>query len=67
MIGAAICLVMIPLGGSLLRSFLFEVKPLDVFTVLGAPAALLAAALLASLGPARAATRSDPAHVLRED
>ncbi|MND02857.1 hypothetical protein D3C83_224020 [compost metagenome] len=59
--------MLIPVGGVLLRTMLLEVRPLDVLAVAGAPAALLAAALLASLGPARSATRSDPALALRED
>ncbi len=65
--GALCCALLIPIGGSLLQAFLYDVKPLDTFTVAGALAALMAAALLASLGPARTATRSDPARALRED
>jgi hypothetical protein len=64
---ALCCLVSIPAGGSLLGAFLFEVEPLDLTTVVGAPLALLGAALLASLGPTRSAARSDPAMVLRQD
>jgi predicted permease len=64
---ALCCLVLIPAGGSLLGAFLFEVEPLDLTTVVGAPLALLGAALLASLGPTRSAARSDPAMVLRQD
>jgi hypothetical protein len=65
--GAAVCLLLIPLGGSLMRGFLFHVKSFDLFTVAGAPAALLAVAVLASLGPARSAMRSDPAVTLRDE
>jgi macrolide transport system ATP-binding/permease protein len=61
------CLLLIPLGGSLLQSFLYNVKAFDPFTVVGAPLALLAVSVLASLGPARSATRSDPSLALRED
>jgi len=65
--GASGCLLLIPLGGSLLQSFLYNVKAFDLITILGAPAALLTVAFLASLGPARTATRSDPSLALRED
>src|SRR6185369_16329760 len=65
--GAFCCLLLIPVGGSLLQAFLFNVKSLDLATIAGAPAALLTVAFLASLGPARSATQSDPAVALRED
>jgi len=65
--GAAVCLILIPIGGSLMQAFLFNVKSFDVFTIAGAPAVLLGVAVLASLGPARSAMRSDPAVALRED
>jgi predicted permease len=65
--GALCCLLLIPLGGSLLQAFLYNVKAFDLVTLAGAPAALLLVAFLASLGPARAATRSDPSQALRED
>ncbi len=66
-IGAAGCLLLIPVGGSLLRTFLFNVHAFDLITIAGAPAALLIVSLLASLGPARSATRSNPATALRDD
>jgi predicted permease len=65
--GALCCLLLIPLGGSLLQTFLYNVKAFDLITIAGAPAALLAVAFLASLGPARSATHSDPSLALRED
>jgi predicted permease len=65
--GALGCLVLIPVGGSLLQSFLYNVKAFDLFTIAAAPAALLTVSFLASLGPARSATLSDPAAALRED
>lgn len=65
--GALACLLLIPLAGLLLRTFLFNVAAYDPFTIVAAPAALLAMAFVASLGPARAATQSDPARVLRDD
>ncbi len=65
--GALCCLLLTPLGGSLLQAFLFNVTSFDLLTIVGAPTALLGVALLASLGPAFAATRTDPARALRED
>ncbi len=50
-----------------LTNFLYEVEPHDGFTFAVAPLALAAAALLASWGPARRATRVDPASTLRLD
>jgi predicted permease len=65
--GAVVCLVLIPIGGSLMQAFLFKVRSFDPLTVAGAPAILLAVAVVASLGPARSAMRSDAAIVLRDD
>jgi len=65
--GAVCCLLLTPVGGSLLQAFLYNVKSFDPFTVAGAPAALLAAAFFASLGPALSASRSDPAAALRDE
>ena len=65
--GALVCVILIPVGGRLLASFLYDVPAFDLITIAGAPALLMAAALLASVGPARSATRSDPAVVLRDD
>jgi predicted permease len=65
--GVACSVVLIPLCGSLLQSLLYNVKALDLVTIAGALAALLAVTLLASLGPARSATRTDPVVSLRQD
>lgn len=65
--GALCCLVLIPLGGSLLEAFLFDVKSSDPMTLALTPLALLTVTAAASLGPALSATRSDPALALRED
>jgi predicted permease len=46
-------------------STLFRVSPVDSFTYAGAPAILVAVAVLASLVPARRATRVSPAVALR--
>ena len=66
-LGAVLCAALVPVGGSLLQTFLYNVKSFDLVAMAGAPAALLAAAFLASLGPAWSAMRSDPSTALRED
>ena len=64
--------LVVGLGGSLaasqlLRTFLFEVTPLDPATI-GASAALMAlAALAACYLPARRAASADPVTVLRSE
>jgi ABC-type antimicrobial peptide transport system permease subunit len=50
-----------------MASLLFEVKPLDALTFALAPAALVAAALLASYLPALRATAVDPLNALRAE
>ena len=64
--------VAIGLGGAamatrLLRGLLFEVHPLDPWTLGAAGIALMAATVLAAAGPLRRATRIDPAAMLRSD
>jgi putative ABC transport system permease protein len=66
-IGGLCCLLLTPVGGSLLQAFLYNVRSYDPVTIVGAPLALLSIAFLASLGPALSATRTDPARALRED
>lgn len=65
--GVVVCLAFIPIGGYLMRAFLFNVKPFDAVTLAGATVALLVIALVACLGPARTASQSDPALVLRDN
>jgi hypothetical protein len=65
--GALCCVLLIPVGGRLLQSFLFNVKSFDPVTIAVVPAALLTMALIACIGPARAAWRSNPSTALRED
>ena len=50
----------------LLASFLYEISPTDLGAIASATAILIAAGLLATLIPARRASRIDPAVVLRE-
>jgi macrolide transport system ATP-binding/permease protein len=66
-IGGAMCLALIPFGGSLLQAYLYNVRSIDLTTVTGAPAALVVAAFVASLAPAWSAMRSDPSAALREE
>ena len=53
--------------GQLVASLLFEVSPRDPLAFAGASAALIAAALLACLIPARRATKINPIEALRLD
>jgi len=53
--------------GAALRRFLFGVDASDLTTLLSAPAVLMTTALIATLLPARRATRVDPAQVLRAE
>ena len=51
----------------LLEGWLFGVKPHDPWTLAAVAAVLMATALLAGYGPARRASRLDPATVLRSE
>jgi ABC-type antimicrobial peptide transport system permease subunit len=63
--GVAIGLVAALVSSRLLASLLFDVSPSDPVALLGASAALLLVALLASLGPTRRATSVDPVEAMR--
>jgi ABC-type antimicrobial peptide transport system permease subunit len=65
--GAVCALLLIPMGGWLMRAFLYNVTSFDLFTIVAAPLALLSVAFLASVAPALSAARSDPALALREE
>jgi predicted permease len=65
LVGAAIGLAGALAAVRLLRSFLFEVTPLDPAAFALAAAALVGVALLAAYVPAKRATRVDPLHALR--
>jgi ABC-type antimicrobial peptide transport system permease subunit len=53
--------------GRLLRGLLFDIAPLDPFTLVAAPLLLATAALLASWLPARRAARIAPMEALRHE
>ena len=55
------------LANRLLSSMLYQVSPTDVSTLTGIAAVLIAIAVLASLIPARASARIDPATALRSE
>ena len=68
----AACGILIGLLGTrmatgLLRSLLFDVSPTDVFTLGAVVLSLLLVSLLASVAPARASTRVQPASALRAE
>jgi ABC-type antimicrobial peptide transport system permease subunit len=51
--------------GRALASLLFGVSPADVVTIVGAALLLGVVAMVASIGPALAATRSSPSELLK--
>jgi putative ABC transport system permease protein len=65
--GLGIGLLLAFATGRLVESFLYEVRPLDVFTYVTVAVALSAVGLLAALLPARKAISIDPMQALRED
>ena len=66
-IGAAIGLVLGLVVSRLLQTLLFGVQPGDPLTFVGAPLLLLTVGAVASLLPARRASRVDPARVLKAE
>ena len=54
------------LGGSLLRSFITDVSPVDPLTLAGTAMLVTVVALLASASPALRAVRVNPLVVLRD-
>jgi predicted permease len=54
-------------GGRLVKSFLYQVQPLDVWTYIAVALALPAIGLMAALLPARKAASIEPMQALRED
>jgi predicted permease len=66
-IGGAIGLVITAVISRLLGGLLYQVSPLDPLTFILLPLLLAAVSLLATLVPARAASRIDPATVLKSE
>jgi putative ABC transport system permease protein len=67
LIGAAVGTAAALLASRLLTTVLFGVTPTDPRTLIGVPVALMIAAAIACLVPARRAARLDPAEILREN
>jgi len=65
--GAVLGLVLIIVLAPLLSRWLFGIAPVDVPTIAGALAAVVAVALIATYVPASRAARTDPAVVFRAD
>jgi len=66
LVGSAVGLTLAALLTTLIRNLLFGIPPHDLLSFVAGPAVLVAAAILASLLPARRAARIDPAETLRE-
>ncbi len=66
-IGLAISVPTAIASARLIESFLFDMKPNDPRALAVAAAILLSAALVASFGPARRASRVDPMIALRHE
>jgi predicted permease len=66
-VGTALGLLGTQMATGLLRSLLFDVSPTDARTLAAVATSLLLVALLASVVPARASTRVEPASALRAD
>jgi predicted permease len=66
-LGAAAGLCVAAAGTRVMRGLLFEINPLDPWTLLAATLGLVAAAALASYLPARRAARVDPVDLLRSN
>jgi ABC-type antimicrobial peptide transport system permease subunit len=66
-IGIACGLVVSIVSTRLMASLLFDTSPLDPVTFIAVSTGLIAAAALASYGPARRATQVNPAESLRAE
>jgi len=64
-LGALAGAVTVPMASRWISGFLFGVSPVDTAILLLAPAVLVGTAFLATLAPARQATRCEPADALR--
>ena len=66
-VGLAVGLVLALATSSLVKSFLFGVKPVDLSTYIGVVVLLLVVGILASFVPARRAAAVEPIHALRDE
>ena len=66
-LGAASGLAIVWIGQDLIRSFLFQVQPLDIWTLLSGAAVLGLLAVVVSLRPLAAAVMPDLGRMLKED
>jgi ABC-type antimicrobial peptide transport system permease subunit len=65
--GGIVCLVALPVASAWWRALTEGLPDLDAWAWIGTPVALIALAVLASLGPARTAARQVDGAALRED
>jgi ABC-type antimicrobial peptide transport system permease subunit len=65
--GLGLGVLLVWMGASTIRAFLYRVEPLDLVTLGTVSAAILALTLAVTLRPAAAASRVDLVRVLRED
>jgi ABC-type antimicrobial peptide transport system permease subunit len=65
--GLGVGLLLAFAAGRLVKSFLYQVQPLDVWTYVAVALALPAIGLMAALLPARKAASIEPMQALRED
>ena len=66
-VGLAIGLLLAVLAGQLIKSFLYNVKPVDLGTYFGVALLLLLVGSIASFIPAYAASTIEPMEALREE
>jgi ABC-type antimicrobial peptide transport system permease subunit len=66
-VGLAVGIVMAVFAGRLVESFLYQVRPLDIWTYVAVLIVLPAIGLIAALLPARKAASIQPMQALRED
>ena len=66
-VGLAVGIVMAVFAGRLVESFLYQVRPLDVWTHVAVLLVLPGIGLIAALLPARKAASIQPMQALRED
>ena len=67
LIGLGLGIVFALWGGRLVKSFLYEVKPIDSWTYLSVALLLLVVGCLAALIPARRAAAVEPIEALRDE